>query len=309
MKQTARANRSAIARGRRWMGALMALALLASPAFGQNKAASTPEPLRLDVYTAGDDGYDVDSTLILGKTEAILVDAQFRRGDALKLADQIASTGHNLKAIFITHPDDDHYAGLAVLHARFPQAHVYMTPAALDEFQRTVADSLAGMKKRFPAEAPDSLPTPEALPDGGLAVDGQSIEVVRDLQGDYMEKAANSFLWIPSLRAVIAGDLVFNGVHPWLAGSTAKIRADWRHSLRRIQALHPRIVVAGHKRTPEMPDSPAALAFMNQYLKDFDAASKTAHDADGLVAAMRQKYPNLAQEGFLKYAARTAFPK
>jgi glyoxylase-like metal-dependent hydrolase (beta-lactamase superfamily II) len=283
--------------------------LLAPSSFGRSPKAlfAQPDPLTLQVYTADDDGYDVDSTLIVGKTEAILVDAQFRLKDELKLADQIAATRRNLKAIIITHPDDDHYAGLAVLQKRFPQARIYMAAAALDEFKRTVADSLAGMKKRFPSETPDSLPTPELLPSNPLTVDGYAIEIFTDMQGDYMEKPANSFLWIPSLRAVIAGDLVFNGVHPWLAGSTAKTRADWRKSLERVAALHPRIVVAGHKKKSELPDSPASVAFMRQYLTDFEAASQVAHDADSLVAAMKEKYPDLSQERFLAYAAKTAF--
>src|SRR5271155_80722 len=86
--------------------------------------AATPEPLHLEVFTGNEDSWGVTSTLIYGKTEAILVDSQFRISQAKKLADRVAATGRHLKAIMITHPDDDHYIGTAVLHERYPQAPI-----------------------------------------------------------------------------------------------------------------------------------------------------------------------------------------
>jgi glyoxylase-like metal-dependent hydrolase (beta-lactamase superfamily II) len=59
------------------------------------------------------DSWDVTSTLIYGKSEAILVDSQFRISQAKKLADQVAARGRRLKAIIITHPDNDHCIGTA----------------------------------------------------------------------------------------------------------------------------------------------------------------------------------------------------
>jgi glyoxylase-like metal-dependent hydrolase (beta-lactamase superfamily II) len=76
-------------------------------------------------------------TLVYGESEGILVDAQFFVSQAQLLADRIASHHIKLKAIFVTHPDGDHYLGLGVLHTRFPDAHIYMTTAALEEFKRT----------------------------------------------------------------------------------------------------------------------------------------------------------------------------
>jgi len=61
------------------------------------------------------DSWDVTSTLIYGKSEAILVDCQFRISQAKKLADQVAARGRRLKAIIVTHPDNDHYIGTAAL--------------------------------------------------------------------------------------------------------------------------------------------------------------------------------------------------
>jgi len=270
-------------------------------------AAAAQQPLHLSVFVGDSTSFRVTSTLIYGPTEAILVDAQFHNSQATKLADQIEATGRHLKAILITHPDDDHYLGLAVLRQRFPETPIYLTATALSEFKRTSARFLAGQRSYLPAEAPDSLPTPAVLPSTHLTVDGAAVEVVTDLQGDAFV-ASNSFVWVPSLRAVVAGDIVFNGVHVWLANSNQRTRAAWRRSLDRIAALHPRIVVAGHKKSVDTADSPDAVEFMRGYLAAFDKAIGPATNADELVAAMKQRYPDLGMPLFLNYASREAVP-
>jgi glyoxylase-like metal-dependent hydrolase (beta-lactamase superfamily II) len=274
----------------------------------QSAPAAELEPLRLEVFTGNEDSWGVTSTLIYGKTEAILVDSQFQISQANKLADRVAATGCHLKGIIITHPDDDHYIGTAVLHKRFPNAPIYMTAAALEEFKRTSGESLAMQKAKAPSETPDSLPMPEVLPATIFSVDGQAVDVIKDFQGDVL-KSMNSFIWVPSLDAIVAGDVVFSGVHPWLANSSAESRSAWQHSLQLISALHPRIVVAGHKGNPALPDSPEAIAFMHNYLNDFESARREATNADQLVAAMSRRYPGLTQKKFLTYAARAALPK
>jgi glyoxylase-like metal-dependent hydrolase (beta-lactamase superfamily II) len=125
--------------------------------------AASPDGLHLDVFV-GEDSWNVTSILIYGKSEAILVDSQLRISQAKKLADQVAARGKRLKAIIITHPDEDHYFGMSILHARFPDTPIYMTAAALEQFKRTSSEFLAGFRKRAPSETPDSLPTPEVLP-------------------------------------------------------------------------------------------------------------------------------------------------
>lgn len=290
------------------MGLALAMLIGASVAQARPAKEKTAEPLQLLVYTSSDDAYDVTSTLIYGKTEAILVDAQFWQSDAAKLADQIAATGRTLKAIFITHPDLDHYIGIGVLHERFPKAAILMTPAGLEDFKRNVAATLVRQKKNKPTETPDSLPTPEVLSSDHFSVDGQRVEVIADVQGDVPEEPSNSFLWIPSLRSAIAGDIVFNGVHPWLKDSNPT-RLAWLGTLDRLASFHPLTVVAGHRKTGDQSNSPEAVKFMKQYLTDFDSQTKKTADADALVAAMKQNYPGLAQERFLVIAAKSAFKK
>jgi len=270
-------------------------------------AHNQTEGLHLDTYTAQLSGLGVTSTLIYGPHEAILVDSQYNISDATRLADRIAARGRRLVAIVISHPDDDHYLGTAVLHERFPDTPIYMTAPALEHFKRTSARSLAAQRKYAPSETPDSVPTPQVLPATHFAIDGQPIEVITDLQGDVLEPS-NSFVWVPSLRAVIAGDIVFNRVHVWLADSSAQSRLNWQTSLRRVASYHPLIVVAGHKKTLDTEDSPEVVERMSQYLIAFDASRARASNADELVAAMKQQYPDWAVDYILIRAAKAAFP-
>ncbi|MGH9885048.1 MAG: MBL fold metallo-hydrolase [bacterium] len=272
--------------------------------------AATRPPARLRVEVIGSDStaFDVVSTLIVGPTEALLWDAQYHVADARRVADRIAASGKKLKAIVLSHPDHDHYMGAATIVERFPGTPVYMTAAALAEFNRTAHEQFQNEKARRPTEIPDSLVTPKALPSTHLTVDGEAVELVPDLTGDVI-KPTNSFLWIPSLRTVLAGDIAFNGVHPWLGSSDEASRVAWKAALKRIADLKPTAVVAGHKKDPAAPDSPDALTFMDHYLSDFDAFRKSSSTGPELMNAMRQKYPDLAIIGLLGYAAQMAYRK
>ena len=284
---------------------------IASSLRGSAVVYSVPHPtatLRLEEVGSESTAFDVVSTLIIGPTEVLLWDAQYHVADARRVADKIAATRKHLKAIIISHPDHDHYFGTAAIVERFPGTPVYMTAAALSEFKKTAAQAFQNEKSRRPAALADSIVTPTELPSTHLTVDGEAVELVPDLTGDVLTPT-NSFLWIPSLRTVLAGDIVFNGVHPWLGSSDEASRTAWRASVRRIADLHPAVVVAGHKKDIASPDTPASLDFMDHYLTDFDAIRKSAADGAALRDAMLRKYPDLAIPGLLAYSAQVAFRK
>jgi hypothetical protein len=126
-----------------------------------------------------------------------------------------------------------------VLHERFPDTPIYMTADALEQFKRMSGEELARNKASAPSETPDSVPTPEVLPTTIFTVDGETVEVIKDFQGDVL-KTTNSFVWIPSLRAVIAGDISFqrrsrlvgrleSGIAPCLARFLATDRNTSNH--------------------------------------------------------------------------------
>jgi glyoxylase-like metal-dependent hydrolase (beta-lactamase superfamily II) len=276
--------------------------------FRPARPESAAPKLHLEQVGADSTAFHVVATMIVGPTEVLVWDAHYHAADAERLAARIAATGKKLTAVIISHPDHDHYMGAAKIVERFPGTPVYMTAAGLAEFQRTAARQFQGEKARQPALIPDSLVTPKVIPSTHFTVDGEAVDIVPDLTGDVMTPT-NSFLWIPSLRAALAGDIVFNGIHPWLGASNEASRTAWHAAIKRIADLHPAIVVAGHKKDVSAANSPDALAFMDRYLSDFDAAKQAAANGDELRAAMLQKYPDLAVRVLLAFGARAAFQK
>ncbi len=58
----------------------------------------------------------------------MLIDAQFSRGETLKLVDKIKASGKHLTAIYLSWDDPDYYFGLDVIHAAFPDARIVALP-------------------------------------------------------------------------------------------------------------------------------------------------------------------------------------
>ena len=284
----------------RVLGCLLLLAVAASPA-----RAGT---LAVDTYTADTAGIGVTSTLIYGEHEAILVDAQFRNSDAEQLAARIAAKGRHLKAILITHPHFDHYFGTGILLEHFPGTPVYATQAQIDFIHKTLAPTIARLKPRFGAELPTEVPIPTLLPGTGFTVDGEAVEFVPDQQGDTGPKPANGYVWIPSLATVIAGDIDFNRMHLSTAATNAESRKAWAAALHQIADRHPRVVIAGHKTSPEQCDAPDSLQFNLDYLAAVDPALAASHSAQDYIAEMKRRYPDVGGEVILVNTAGRIFP-
>ena len=276
--------------------------------FGGALARAEAAPLALDIYTADSQGLGVTSTLIYGDQEAILVDTQFRIADAEKLAERIAAKGRKLKAILITHPHFDHFYGTSVLLKRFPGTPVYASASDIEYIKGSLANTVAQMRARFGEAIPADIQIPQPWPDTHFTVDGQAVEVVAGLQGDVGPGPRNNVVWVPSLAAAIVGDIAFNQVHLSLRATDADSRKAWQETLRLVQERNPRIVVAGHKSNPGLPDTPDVLAFNRAYLTEFEAALAASHNAGELVAAMKQKFPQAGLDRILNFTAARFFP-
>jgi hypothetical protein len=51
---------------------------------------------------------------------------------------------------------------------------------------------------------------------------------------------------------VLAGDAIYNGIHPLLNESNRQTRLQWLAALDKVDAVKPSAVVAGHKFPPTM---------------------------------------------------------
>ncbi|XUJ33458.1 MBL fold metallo-hydrolase [Bradyrhizobium japonicum] len=243
------------------------------------------------------------STLIYGERDAILVDTFLTAGQSKTLRDRVVSRERNLTTIYVTHGHGDHFFGLAPLLDCFPQAKAVAVPEVVDEMKTQLSPaSLDGFwRKRFPGEIAQRLVAAEPL-EGELTLEGHELVVIDMGRTD---TARSTALHVPSLDLIVAGDTVYNGIHPYLAETDTQSRLEWIAALDRLEALKPRFVVAGHKK-PENDDDPRSIADTRQYLLDFNRLDQATISPRELYEAMLALHPDRADPGSLWRGANAA---
>jgi glyoxylase-like metal-dependent hydrolase (beta-lactamase superfamily II) len=284
-------------------------ARIVAAAFGAAALAATAtagaQPaLTTTVFTGSPAGFLVDSTLIAGDKDAILVDAQFDLADAHRLVAAILETKKRLTTVYITHGHPDHYFGLAVIHQAFPDAKLVALPATVDEIKKTWRDKVKQWGPMYGELVPREPVLPVALVGSTLTLEGQTLEVHGGVQGD---SAENSYVWIPSIKTVVAGDIIYRGVHAWTAETSPAGRQAWRRTLDRLAALRPTTVIAGHK-DPQLTNDAGSIDAARGYLDAFDAAVGSSNTAAEVQRKVKARFPDAQLDIILQLGAGAAFP-
>lgn len=237
------------------------------------------------------------ATLIYGKKDAVLVDVFLAIEHTKVLAESIAATGKKLRYIYITHPHGDHFYGLQLLLDRFPEAVAIATPAVAKDCAEQVRPEVINgfWAPRFPGQIPEKLAVPTAMDSDEFELEGEKLVV---LQTGFSDTHDSTSLYVPSIGLIVAGDVAYNGVPLYLAETTRETRKEWRSSLDRLESLHPRSVVAGHKQ-PALPDDVAILAATRKYLEDFDRLNDETATNLELYNRMLLLYADRANPGSL----------
>lgn len=260
--------------------------------------------LTLKVHTGrGANGYDVNSTMIAGEKDMLVIDPQFSLPEAHRLAAEILESKKNLTLIYVSHPHPDHFFGLAVLKQAFPNARIVALPATANAIKNAWPARQKFWSSTYGPLIPGPDPVlPEALETPVLVLEGQEFPITGGVQGD---GPGNSFVYIPSLKAVVAGDTVFDRVY--FGVPKDKAREEWMKTLDQIEALHPVIVIPGHEG-PGAKHDLSAITFMKKYIADWDkdvASSKTAAEMKEKVL---KQYPGLGMEFTLNDRVAAFFP-
>ncbi len=269
-------------------------------------ASATAQPhLELKVHTGhGANGYDVNSTMISGQKDMIVIDPQFTLSEAHRLAAEILESKKNLTTIYVTHPHPDHLFGLAVLKQAFPNARAVALPATA---KAAMTAWPARQKFWFPTYG-NNIPGPdpvvlEELTTPVLTLEGEQFPITGPVQGD--DGPGNSFVYIPSLKAVVTGDVVFD--HVYFGVPRGKAREDWNKTIDQITALEPAIIVPGHEGPGATRDG-RSIEFMKKYIADWDANVASSKDAAEMKAKVLAQYPGLGMEFTLNDRIKTYFP-
>ena len=276
------------------IGALITLLAAASALPAQSK-------LHLRVFTSGPSGFSANSTLVYGARDAVLVDTQFVMSEAHRVAAMILESKRNLTTVYITHGHPDHYFGIAVLKQAFPNARFVALPATIAAIRNGWEERLKFWTPEFGFDLPKTGPIlPDELQGNTINLEGQALDVVGGVTGDGQN---NSYVWIPSLRAVIAGDIVFSGAY----FTPPKMPQDWLKTLDQISGLKPVTVIPGHQSANARHDA-STIAFMKAYIKDYNRDLDSSKTAVEFRSKLTKKYPNYALERLIVSAADAAFP-
>ena len=244
------------------------------------------------------------STLIYGERDAVLVDTFLTTEQSKTLLDWVVARGKNLTAIYITHGHGDHFFGLASLLERFPRAKALATPEIVKAMQDQLSPASVDnfWRRLFPGEIPNRLLVAEPLEGNALELEGHKLVAINAGRTD---TAHSTCLHVPSIGLIVGGDVVYNGIHPFLGETDTQSRTEWISTLDKLETLNPKAVIAGHK-VPENDDNPRIIAETRQYLRDFNRLNTATKTARELYDAMLEIYPDRVNPGSLWGAANAA---
>jgi glyoxylase-like metal-dependent hydrolase (beta-lactamase superfamily II) len=231
-------------------------------------------------------------TLISGDSDAVLVDSLVTEKESHELAAWVRSRAKHLTAVYITHAHADHFFGLNSVLDAYPDA----VPVALADIvplleEQTTPQWMEVWRGFFPDQLTDHPVAPKPLTDSELRIEAHTLPVTKMGQSDV---ADSTMIHIPELDAVLAGDAVYNDIHPWMYRSDHARRMAWVETLNQIEELAPSTIIAGHK-DPHAADDDGArtLQATRQYIRDFDTVVAESKSAAEVVDAMTEKYPTL----------------
>lgn len=203
------------------------------------------------------------ATLVYDEHDAVVVDTFATIDQNRQLADWITKSGKNLTTIYITHAHGDHSFGIKILLDHFPNSRAVAVSSIVKAMQAQIDPNFIEnfWNKLFPDQIPEPLIFPEALESNEFELEGNRLVV---LDNGFTDTEYSTSLYVPSIGLVVAGDAVYNGIHPYMPETTEESRLNWIAALDRIEGLKPHAVVPGHKN-PANDDNPQHIGATGKY--------------------------------------------
>jgi glyoxylase-like metal-dependent hydrolase (beta-lactamase superfamily II) len=228
------------------------------------------------------------STLIYGSQDAVLTDPPMTADQARALGDWVAGKDRNLTDIFITHGHADHWFAARPLAERFG-TRVVATAGTIAQMHAN-ADLRPLLWDKVYTGIPPTPVTAVTVPDNRFTLEGHDLVIV---EVGHTDSEDTSVLHVPDLELVVAGDVIYNGVHMYLAHSAIVGGfGPWRDAIDKVEALGPRHIVAGHQNMQLDDDAQRTITETRQYLDDAEELLRTKNTAVDFFNAKIERYPN-----------------
>ena len=254
---------------------LLGGAALAAPAIPATQVVKINEriyallgPMELPSKT--NQGYMVNSTLIIGDKGSILVDTGFTDEIGKHLAQAVGKiTSKPVTTIINTHHHGDHSFG----NAAFPKAKVISSEMCRKLLLEGEADWLALIEGLVGRKFPNTraVPASEVYPRNSktdIVIDGIKMTLwipqAAHTQGDLM-------IWLPDDQVLLAGDILVNRITPNFRDA---VISDWIKALADIQSVPAKHIVPGHGPLMTLQDADAMHKRMAKLYQGIEAGYK-----------------------------------
>ena len=207
-------------------------------------------------------------------------------GSGARLGDWVAEQGRTLTDIFVTHGHGDHWFAAGLLAERFG-ARIVASAGTIDQMRCNAAARPLLWDKVYTG-IPASPVTAVTVPDNRFALEGHELVIVEVGSTDSDD---TTVLHVPDLDLVVAGDVIYNGVHMYLAQTRRRLPALAARDRPR-GVTRPRHIVSGHQNHELDDDADRLIAETREYLDDAEELLRTAANAVDFFIAKLDRYPD-----------------
>jgi glyoxylase-like metal-dependent hydrolase (beta-lactamase superfamily II) len=245
------------------------------------------DALSTKVFFSDESGFAVASVIVIGKNDAALIDAQWTLANGHRVAAEILETGKQLKYIYVTHAHPDHYFGLGPITEAFPEAKVIALPSVARVINKQMFGKINEWKNIIgPTNVPTKAVNLEPLSQNYFELEGKRIEIIPEVMGDLKY---NTIAWIPSIKTLVASDVLFNQAHPFTCEVTAEERQQWIKDIERLEKLGAEVIIPGHQK-PGMPFDDSSCKYTKEYLYATEEELAKQTTMEGFFYAMSMRY-------------------
>lgn len=264
---------------------------------GMTVTVQEGDGLTVHTLTAPEEVFANSTHILETENSLVLVDTQFLLPNAADFRAYADDLGKPIDRVFISHEHPDHFLGSEV----FADVPVHALQSVSDAIAANGDAEVAEKQGDFGAEAiAGSYVVPEVVEPGTIEIDGVTMELS---EVDDAEAEVQLVIRVPDYGVLVAGDLVYSGVHLIMAGP-----ADtWTVALNDLAAdgeSYP-IVLAGHG----VPGDQATIEANVAWLATASELMGTAENADDFEQGLVDAYPDLGMPAAIDFVTPFLFPE